>query len=338
MRDVLTLERLEAMDPDAAAALLVYRRADGAGDLDARVLAAWLQRDPAHARAWDNACAAWSDFDDAGDDEILAALQAHARRAGPARPRWSPPLAAAAAAVLLALGVGLGVVGQRAERAGEASRIAAAPAAASYEAVDHTEEVRLADGSRLLLAAGAAATVSLEPGRRQVDLTRGQAYFDVAPDPQRRFVVRAAGQQIVALGTQFDVLLRPDELRVILVEGQVAVGPPGATAPILLSPGQQLVLREGQPPRVSPAEAGEVLVLEDRYVVFDDAPLAEAVAELNRHGPGRLIVRDPGIAALRISGRFRAGDPERFGRSLSLLHPVRIERRGAAEWEIVPRR
>ncbi|MFC3077671.1 FecR family protein [Phenylobacterium terrae] len=342
MHDVLSLDRLKAMDPDEAAALLVYRRADGAGELDAEVLSAWLRIHPANAAAWEHAQAAWSDFDGAADEDVLAALRAEARRAGPERPRWRSPaaVAAAAAAVVLVIAGALGLGLHRSEGS-KSPHVAQTPAPAGGAEVYENREVepegfRLADGTWMVLDAGSAASIALAGSRREVTLVRGRAFFDVMPDPARPFAVEAGGRSIVVLGTRFDVRLQPTELRVSVVEGEVSVGPAGGGPPIRLGAGRQLVAREGEQPQVTPADVGQALEWHARYVVFDNVTLAEAAAQLNRLGPDQLIVRDPAVAGLRISGRFRADDLERFGRSLAVVHPVRLAPRGAREWEVVP--
>lgn len=341
MRDVLTLDRLTAMGPSAAAALLAYRQADGATDLDAAVLADWLAADPSHAKAWTNTQAAWRDFDDSEDDEILAAMRADARRAGPSRPRWIPQ--AVAAVAVLAIGGLLGTaLLHRDQTARPTPAIASgAPVPADqgvlYATADGvTESFRLADGTRMRLGPDSAARVSLVAARRDVRLLRGEAAFEVAHDTSRPFAVRAARQEIVALGTRFGVALRSSEVRVVLVEGRVSVRPVGATTPpTFLRPGEQLVSQAGQGPRVSPVDPRSLPVVQEDYVDFRDVTLADAARVLNHRGPGRLIVRDPKVAGLRISGRFKADDLPRFGRALELLLPVRLARRGENEWEVV---
>lgn len=341
MRDVLTLDRLTAMGPSAAAALLAYRQLDGAADLDAAVLADWLAADPGHLEAWSNVQAAWRDFEGSEDDEILAALRADARRASASRPGWNPQ--AAAAVAVLAIG---GLLATALLRPVPTTRpppgiVANAPVPSEQgvlyaTANGVTESFKLGDGTRMRLGPNSAANVSLIAARRDVRLVRGSAAFEVAHDASRPFAVRAAGQEIVALGTRFDVTLQASEVRVVLVEGRVSVRPIGAsTAPALLRPGQQLVSQAGQAPRVSPIDPGSVPIVQEGYVDFRDVTLADAAKVLNNRGAGRLIVRDPKIAGLRISGRFKADDLPRFGRALELLHPVRLARRGEMEWEVV---
>jgi transmembrane sensor len=59
-------------------------------------------------------------------------------------------------------------------------------------------------------------------------------------------------------------------------------------------------------------------------VAFDDTPLADAVAEMNRYSAVRLIVKDSGTAGIRISGVFRAGDSANFARALERTYQLQV--------------
>jgi transmembrane sensor len=71
-----------------------------------------------------------------------------------------------------------------------------------------------------------------------------------------------------------------------------------------------------------------VLAWRDGFVEFSDTPLTDAVAEMNRHGGRKIVIADPRVGALKISGRFKLGEPERFLRTVSMLLPVRAVRVG----------
>lgn len=165
---------------------------------------------------------------------------------------------------------------------------------------------------------------------------KGQAFFDVKHDAARPFAVRAAGGEIVAVGTRFDVRLDPGSMRVVLVEGTVSVKSRNRAAPkTVLHAGQQLVDRAGAAPVVSEADVDAALNWQRGFVTFDNDTLATAAAELNRYSKDQIVVADPRIAGLRVSGVFQAGDPLRFGRTLAQIHPVQMKRSGPDQLEIV---
>ncbi len=338
MREVLTLERLRAMDADAAAALLAFRSAEGSTALDASILADWLALEPANAAAWRSMQDSLADFQGAEEDDILAAMRADARKAGPARSQWALP-AAAAAVILLAVTTFLATGDWRSADDRRPDVTTAPPALTYANSGADPQDVQLADGTRMTLAAGSSAAATIGSTRRDIRLARGRAFFAVTHDPARPFAVRAGDQEIVALGTRFDVQLQPEAVRVILLEGRVSVRQSAGGQPAtVLEPGQQIIARDRAAPRVSPADLDEERAWREAFVVFDNATLAEAATRLNRRGEGRLLVRDPAVASIRVTGRFRAGDLPRFGRSIAELHPVRLVQIGPSTWEIVAAR
>jgi transmembrane sensor len=345
IQEVLNLNRLRAMAPDEAAALLTVRRSDGGGGRDQNVLLAWLDLDRAHLPAWDGAQRAWRAFEDVEGDEILNAMRRDALRARPVAP---PPRAwLAAAAVLVLLSGGLftvfgdaGLARRPTAPAVAAQSVAASvgpKAAAIYATLRGQQQVfSLPDGSHMTLDTDSEVDLAFAPERRDLRLVKGRAFFDVAHDARRPFVVAANGREVSALGTRFDVRLDPGQVRVVLVEGRVSVkSAHRSSPPTVLKAGEQLVDRAGDAPVVSIANVEETLNWRDGFITFNDDTLSTAAAELNRYSNDQLVVRDPRIARMRISGMFRAGDVARFGRTLAQIHPVRIVRTGADHLEIV---
>src|SRR5690606_35915476 len=111
-------------------------------------------------------------------------------------------------------------------------------------------------------------------------------------------VVQAADRRITALGTQFDVRIDPGALQVLLVSGRVRVdGGNGnretqAETSVRLAPGQRLSVALGAPAVVTDADVAIATAWRRGLVAFDETPLAEAVAELNRYAAEPLIIRD----------------------------------------------
>ncbi len=173
---------------------------------------------------------------------------------------------------------------------------------------------------------------------RILTLHEGRARFVVAHE-LRPFIVRAASNEVVATGTIFDVSLVQDRLAVVLIEGSVEVRRQGdgqANA-VRLGPGQTLeITRAGRPlqRRASPGETR----WPTRMLEFDDTPLREAVAMVNRYSRIQLSLGDERIAGLRVSGAYRAGDVEGFARSVAAALQLRLEARPDGTLLLVDRR
>jgi transmembrane sensor len=189
--------------------------------------------------------------------------------------------------------------------------------------------LRLSDGSRVTLNSSSGVTVSYRRHERDISLDHGEAFFEVAKDSSRPFRVRAGQQQIDALGTSFDVRRDSQQVTVTLVDGAVAVSGLEQSMPsATLSKGQRLTVSNVRlalkldQPRIEAVTAwrrGEVML--------DGTPLADAIAEMNRYDQHPLVIDDPAIAAVRISGVYHAGDSELFAAMVARLYGFGVQDR-----------
>jgi transmembrane sensor len=185
------------------------------------------------------------------------------------------------------------------------------------------EVVPLPDGSRIELNTDTRVRTSFSADTRSVWLERGEAYFDVARDPARPFVVYAGNRRVTVLGTKFSVRLDPDANRVQLAvaEGrvqfeQLRVSEP---APPMIATGGEKVIAEGASLRRESRSAEAVktdLSWRQGVLMFDHTTLAEAAEEFNRYNRKRLVV-ESAAAEIRIGGSFEAANVDGFVR---LLH------------------
>ena len=196
--------------------------------------------------------------------------------------------------------------------------------------------VTLPDGSELRLNTDSAVTVRYARSERVVELARGQAFFTVARDDQRRFRVAAGTLQLLALGTRFDGYRKPDSAIVTVAQGSVAVlvgqppppigraFPPGA---LLVKAGYQVRVDTGataaQPVSVDVQQAVAWL---QKKIAFEQRPLVEVADEFNRYGTVPIEIDDAALRSLRISGVFDAYDVDSFVAFLRTLDGVRVER------------
>ncbi len=337
VREVTSEARLAAMKPDEAAALWTARHSEGLSAHEEELFQDWLGRSIENAEAWADAELAWHAFDEAGDDEILAAMRSHALAAE--RSSWlRPQLAAAAAVLLVLLASALLFLPKPVQDVVPGARKADQPIVYA-SAKGQVRVVALPDGSRVTLDAESSMEVSFTEAVRAIRLQRGRAFFDTARNPQRPFSVAAGDREVLALGTRFDVRLRPGELTVTLLEGSVRISAPGLSGSTVLKPGQQFIERAGTAlVRSGDTQLDEALGWQQGYVTFNDDTLMSAVAEINRYSAQQLVVRDPAVGRLRVTGRFRSGDAERFARVVGEVHPVDVVRRGPDLLELVRRR
>lgn len=325
-----------APDPREIAAGWLMREGEGAlAPETAAERDAWLAEHPDHVAAYDATSRAMRRLEAVSADPGILALRASALSAKPARSRAWRVAAAVAAAAVLASGAGFLTIGRSGSLPAAALEQIVHPGAPVYRTVvGERSTVTLPDGSVAVLNTDTVLRVAYGKGERGVRLVRGQALFEVAHGQSRPFQVYAGDRVITALGTVFDVRLQGDAVKVALVEGRVRVKThvePSATRPaaqVTLAPGEKLEARPAEPMRVLNVDVARETSWRSGVLVFDETPLADAVAELNRYSSERLVIEDPEIAAFHVSGVFKTGDPERFARTVEEILPVRTEHRG----------
>lgn len=149
------------------------------------------------------------------------------------------------------------------------------------------KELRLADGSRIWLNAGSELRY---PGKfrdslRVVRLT-GEAYFEVAPDAKKPFVIHTGGITTRVLGTTFNVTAYAGEEKatVTVLSGKVAVRDTASGRKALLTPEQQLTYNRAENTftKAKVADPGNAVAWRNGKLAFNGAPVTEVVAALQR--------------------------------------------------------
>ena len=328
----------------AAAYWFAKRRSDSVSRSEQARFLRWLNQDPAHQAAYSEYESLWTSIGAVAGDPAIVAMRTEALAAAPRRAilGWRAMGAVAATlAVFLLVGV---LLMSRGEIGGPAPerQIAQSDAPRMLRtAVGERSAVTLDDGSVVELNTDSQLVVDYGDRVRAVRLIRGQAMFEVAHDSARPFVVEAAGQRIVALGTAFDVRVDSDGMRVTLIEGRVSVEPVGDTphgvrATRTLVPGEQLVARADQPIVVLPADVRQAVSWRTGRLAFSDEPLGEVVEEINRYSNRKVVLADPSLAELRVSCAFRAGSVGSFATAMETAFPVSAESHGdeiVLSWE-----
>ena len=260
-----------------------------------------------------------------------------------ARPRRAHPWRWVALAAAAAVVVGFGVWWHT-----PPARVTTVVAKKNY--LRTNEQIALPDGSHAELREGSTLDVRFTAGERRVRLTGGEAQFSVMKDAARPFVVEAGGVAVRAVGTVFDVRLGGTAVEVLVTEGRVRVGraatapgeifqptAPGNETPIVAA-GERAVVALAEmtaPPAVAAISSEDIrreLAWQAPRLHFDETPLAEAVAEFNRHNRHQLVLGDAKVGTKLIGGTFRPDNVEAFVRLLPVLtNGVRAEPRGADE-------
>jgi transmembrane sensor len=304
---------------------------------DVRRFQSWLEEDADNAARFDEGQQLWDDLGalrrNGQAHAILGHLYEHGLSKEPDSERWR-------ISRRVAVGGGLGAL------AAALTGLFVVPKVLSSGALYETAKgeqrrVALSDGTTMVLDTATRVEVALKDDERAITLVSGQAFFDVARDPGRPFRVFAGRDEIRALGTAFQVRYEDGEAKVVLEEGKVAVFRGGALkklrerapadrlgahqADVVLAPGEATVLAAAEPARVVPVDISKTDAWRDGELVFDDVPLPAAVAEVNRYGGPTIVLADPSLNQLHISGTFHTNRPEAFVEGVTAALPVRLQ-------------
>lgn len=214
--------------------------------------------------------------------------------------------------------------------------------------VGEVSHIKLDDGSEVSLNTASAVKVTMNRDQRHVELLHGEAYFDVAKDPQRPFVVATTDKEITVLGTEFNVRKRNDEkaLRVAVVEGRVAVKKRTPQASLSAEKNTTLAQPEGLGDYDQLLLAGDVAAFSNdsnviqknqrdaaksntwrRGVVrFDDERLQTVIHELNRYRKRKIAFAHDSLHDLRISGVFHLKNGNAILDALTATLPLQVQR------------
>ena len=342
----LPSEPSDRVDAEASAWLARRDRGLTAAEQDAYL--EWLRADPAHAAAMKRQERVWKVLDHLEQWRPAHSATPNPDLLAPQHPRRPYWLAATAVGLAAALAFLIAVPRP-------AAPTTVAQSAPRREAIVHPgpERRTLEDGSVVELNRDAAIEVAFTPAERRVRLVRGEAYFTVAKNPARPFIVEASGVAVRAIGTAFSVALGRTDVAVLVTQGSVQVMDQTHTAdlaagdgPVVLGAGQRTVvrlmkLRPAQrtvavpppPPQeqeVTPAEIDRALSWQGMRLEFVEMPLNDVVTAFNRYNHRKLRIEDPALAEILVGGNFRADNVDAFVRLLDSGFGIKAEPAGDA--------
>lgn len=168
---------------------------------------------------------------------------------------------------------------------------------------NQTVTVALRDGSVMRLAPRSHARIRVQEGLREVHLT-GRAFFSVAKRDGLPFRVQTRGGELTVLGTQFDVDATNDDVRLVVVEGRVALAAARGGETQLVR-GEEVRVVEGQLlPTVQLKAAREETRWVGRFLAFQGAPLQEVAHEIEQAYGARVTIADSTLAQQTITNWF----------------------------------
>ena len=210
------------------------------------------------------------------------------------------------------------------------------PAAAGVVISTKRGEIRLAplkDGSTVLLNTESRIRVRYDRGRRFVTLLKGEAYFSVARDDPRPFVVEVDGRRLTTAQAGFRVRkLEGDPIDVLVDRGRVEVAPSRQARAVRIDANMRLALTDrpttDNPRSIAPETVTRELAWREGKLAFEGETLRQAADAFARYSDTRIEIRDPALAREPVTGLFAANDPVGFGRAIARVFDARLEQDG----------
>lgn len=294
----------------------------------------WLMADEAHRHAFSRVEDLWQTI---GLTELHFRRQDRqstgsslAARSRAVQRHW--PHALAATALVAMIGAGFLFSGSR-----QSSQLPASAAVETRTAENRTYS--LSDGSRVEVGARTRVVVDFSGPTRSVFIDSGEAYFQVAHDTARPFVVHAGGGAITAVGTAFNVHNALGRVSVAVIEGTVNVQSSVPDAPLIPPPGEvvqsppPLLVHAGEgvaydrvTRSIEPVDTRVATSWRDGHLKFLREPLAYVVSDIERYADLQISIADTSVGELLYTGTVVPKELDDWLALLSHAFPIEVQR------------
>jgi len=202
--------------------------------------------------------------------------------------------------------------------------------------VGGTETVMLKDGSVITLNTDTLISVALVDTERRVLLEHGEAYFDVAKDKSRPFIVLVGDKNVMAVGTSFNIKHRTGATNVTVTEGIVKVENNlnastqpiynSITLPVSLVVGEGLTMdQEGvRTDMLAPLELEHTISWRKGMLHFNSERLDTVIREIQYYARKEIILSGSHVSEIIVGGSFNTNNVESFLKGLELNFPIKV--------------
>ena len=206
-------------------------------------------------------------------------------------------------------------------------------------------DTTFADGSIIHLNTNTVIETEFSKDKRIIKLIQGEALFDVAHDPNRPFIVYAGDRLVQAIGTKFVVHIKSENIQVTVTDGKVKMSKVATDTPlsdikelnntiaqaddVFIVKGEKVIANNNQTPILTHIKTENLqreLSWLDGKLIFDNETLFDVIEEINRYLDITIVLKDPSLHALRMSGRFDLGDSEALIEAIELSFNIESQR------------
>lgn len=205
-------------------------------------------------------------------------------------------------------------------------------------------DVTFSDGSIIHLNTNSRIKTEFSDEKRIIKLIKGEALFEVAHDPNRPFIVYAGDRLVQAIGTKFVVHLESENVQVTVTHGKVKMSKVALnttlsdikemnsatiqTDDIFIAKGEKVIADSNQTPtltHIKPENIKRELSWLDGKLVFVNERLFDVIKEINRYDDIEIVLKEPSLHDMRISGRFDLGDSEALIEAIELSFNIKSQ-------------
>ena len=206
-------------------------------------------------------------------------------------------------------------------------------------------DTTFADGSIIHLNTNSHIETEFSDEKRIIKLIKGEVLFEVAHDPNRPFIVYVGDRLVQAIGTKFVIHLKSENIQVTVTDGKVKMSKVALNTKladikalnnsnvqegdIFIVKGEKIIVASNQVPKLIHIKAENIkrdLAWLDGKLIFDNEELFDVITEINRYVDVEIVVKDPSLHKIRISGRFDLGDSEALIEALELSFNIKSQR------------
>lgn len=195
---------------------------------------------------------------------------------------------------------------------------------------DGVRQDSLPDGSMVTLNRNSELAYSRtwSNKNRNVELARGEVFFQVHKDKKHPFVIATGNTKITVLGTSFNVRRIPDATEIIVATGLVKIA--YADKEILLRPEQMVTIRDTDTMRVEkkPVQDKYYKYYVDSKFNFVNTPLKDVVQLLNRAYDYRVIIDDPALEKIPYTAEFEKNSLAEILKVMAKSLDLKVEAEG----------
>lgn len=276
----------------------------------------WCQAAPENLAAFEKIQAIWQGFD---------VIEQQSQRVTRRHHRFAVPLAIAAALACVTASVWW-MVDRRPQ-----------PDTLTTDVAEHGSQV-LADGSQVDLGARTRIAARYTDEQRTVIVEKGEAFFDVAKEAARPFVVQAGNLRVTALGTAFSVRHTTERTVVTVSEGLVSVSPQDSSHELRAAAGERVIFSAADNHlSVASIDPGAATAWRDGVLKFVDEPLGAVINDVNRYSVHPITLDDARLRERLYTGTVYRERIDDWLRALERVYPLYAQREANGDIVITPK-